>query len=460
MTPILLYIATYGHDERCGWCVVVVEPEGMFEEYQGVASNSHRAMLWALQTAFGSISRGEKVGIRSLQRSIVNFENRMNDFKKHGWTEDQNKTLLDKLLPNMFGCDIKFMDASRYPQAGDSRAKSLAKQAHESYDVFFSEEEVSFLSSSMEIQNPFLSSSKHESPDVVEEDISTAETSLKEETLETQLISEELTTVTDIPITTPNNSRTSTSQEDDVVQITEQFESETEEIQDVVTPIKISKIECEPTNKDLEVSDFHDLPHKDQPSESEAEDPISKQEEKPQTILSIPDGNEYLFGARILAYVDGVGSGTLGAWAFVLIDRQTGWALLRAKGVSSTTSSRMRLQACIEALSCLKEHSQTIEIRSRYRNLIQMGSTWIDNWKKNDWKNSKKEDVSDLSFLVELDALRTQHKLSWQYIPYESDEQGIKEVTRLSKNALHNLNYGEYTDIESRIKNYPLHQII
>ena len=30
----------------------------------------------------------------------------------------------------------------------------------------------------------------------------------------------------------------------------------------------------------------------------------------------------------------------------VLIDRQTGWALLRAKGVSSTTSSRMRLQAC------------------------------------------------------------------------------------------------------------------
>ena len=33
------------HDERCGWCVVVVEPEGMFEEYQGVAMNSHRAML-------------------------------------------------------------------------------------------------------------------------------------------------------------------------------------------------------------------------------------------------------------------------------------------------------------------------------------------------------------------------------------------------------------------------------
>ena len=177
----------------------------------------------------------------------------------------------------------------------------------------------------------------------------------------------------------------------DFAQITEHFESRTEEIQDVITPIEISKLECEPTNQDPEVSDLNDDPCNNQPSESEAEDQISKQEEPPQTILSIPDGNEYLFGARILAYVDGVGSGTLGAWAFVLIDRQTGWALLRAKGVSSTTSSRMRLQACIEALSCLKQQSQTIEIRSRYRNLIQMGSTWIDNWKKNDWKNSKKE---------------------------------------------------------------------
>ena len=45
--------------------------------------------------------------------------------------------------------------------------------------------------------------------------------------------------------------------------------------------------------------------------------------------------------------MDGVGSGTLGAWAFVWIDRQTGWALLRAKGVSPTTSSRMRLQAFV-----------------------------------------------------------------------------------------------------------------
>ena len=90
-------------------------------------------------------------------------------------------------------------------------------------------------------------------------------------------------------------SSASTPQEDDFVQITEHFESRTEEIQDVITPIEISKLECEPTNQDPEVSDLNDDPCNNQPSESEAEDRLSKQEEKPQTILSIPDGNEYLF---------------------------------------------------------------------------------------------------------------------------------------------------------------------
>ena len=455
MTPILLYIATYGHDERCGWCVVVVEPEGMFEEYQGVASNSHRAMLWALHTAFESISTGEKVGIRSLQRSIVNFESQLTDFQKHGWTEDKNEILLDELLPNMFGCEIKFMDASQYPQAGDSRAKSLAKQAHESYDFSLSDEEISFLSSSIEIQNPFLSSSTTKHPDEKKSDIHHEEQISDEKNSEVQPIAEEFITVIDEPITTSDDSSTSVPHEPECIHINEPV-SETKDLLDLVISVESNTITLESNNEE---SGLDNAQCQNPSSETEAEE-NKKQEDTSQTILPIPDGNEYLFGARILAYVDGVGSGTLGAWAFVLIDRQTGWALLRAKGVSSTTSSRMRLQACIEALSCLKQQSQTIEIRSRYRNLIQMGSSWIDNWKKNDWKNSKKEDVSDLSFLVELDSLRTQHKLSWQYIPYESDEQGIKEVTRLSKNALHNLNYGEYTDIESRIKNYPLHQII
>ena len=453
MTPILLYIATYGHEERCGWCVVVVEPEGMFEEYQGVASNPHRSMLWALHTAFGSISRGEKVGIRSLQRSIVNFENQLTDFKRHGWTEDRNKILLDELLPNMFGCEIKFMDASRYPQAGDSRAKSLAKQAQESYDFSFSDEEISFLSSSIEIQNPFLSSSKTEIPKLEESDISPVDKILDGKSSEDRSNLAEIVNVTDVPITTSNDFSTSEPHEDDVHQVNEPV-SETKDVQDLVVSIQNNTITLESKNEE---SDLDRAQCQNPSSETDAK---GEKEYTSQTILDIPNGNEYLFGARILAYVDGVGSGTLGAWSFVLIDRQTGWALLRAKGVSSTTSGRMRLQACIEALSCLKQQSQTIEIRSRYRNLIQMGSSWIDNWKKNDWKNSKKEDVSDLSFLVELDNLRAQHKLSWQYIPYESDEQGIKEVTRLSKNALHNLNYGEYTDIESRIKNYPLHKII
>jgi ribonuclease HI len=450
MTPILLYITTYGHDERCGWCVVVVEPEGMFEEHLGVASNPHRAMLWALQTAFDGISIGEQVGIRTQIRSILNFENRLSDYQQNGWKEDDNQDILDNLLPKMFNCETKFVDATTIPQAGDSRSKSLAKQAHESYDYSFPEKEITFLSSSIEIQNPFLSTSMTEDvlqeEDIAEEDVSNVETSIVHIEIE------------NYNFPNPDMVKPQESIEPKNIEQEETISKKpTETLNSEIHEMKITTDE-KPLQSDIVETD---LPQTDSVT-AENNDTTSTQEEpkEDQTLLNIPQGSEYLFGARILAYVDGIGNGTLGAWSFVLIDRQTGWALLRAKGVTATTSNRMRLQACIEALKCLKQQSQTVEIRSRYRKLIQMGSSWMDSWKENDWKNSKKEDVSDLSFLVELDELRTQHKLSWQYIPYESDEQGIQEVTRLSKNALHNLNYGEFTDIESRIKNYPLHQII
>ena len=430
MTPIIIYIATYGHETRCGWCVVVVEPEGMFEEHQGVASNTYRAMLWAFYTAFKGISSGEQVGIRTLIRSILNFEKQLDIYRTDRWEEEENKDILDLFVNKMLSCEIKFIDASSYPQAGDSRAKSLAKQAHESYDMSFPEEEIAFLSSSIEIINPFLSVNKTNIDLPATEDI-----------------------IPEIHIETPSPPKNIEEQE---IETSEIIQKTTSAHRDIVT---------------IENPNTQNIPNKEVVLENQT--CLDSNEKQPETILpeistspetstlmEIPPGSEYLFGARILAYVDGIGNGTLGAWAFVLIDRQTGWALLRAKGVTSTNANRMRLQACIEALTCLKQSSQTVEIRSRYRNLIQMGSSWMDTWKENDWKNSKKEDVADLSFLVELDELRNQHKLSWQYIPYESDEQGIREVTRLSKNALHNLNYGEYTDIESRIKNYPLHQII
>ncbi len=433
MTPILLFVATYGHDERCGWCVVVVEPEGMFEEHQGVASNTHRAMLWALYTAFRGISRGEKVGIRSLMRPIIHFEKAYTAYQTEGWEHDDHKDMLDLLIPKMMDCEIKFVDANTYPQAGDSRAKKLAQKAHESYSFSFPEEEISFLSSTIDIINPFLSSS--------------SDSSLKKQEKEQSFPN----------LISPNSNKS--VQPEITPQIEEEMSTARQRKQ------QQPDISCEIENNVTTTKMEEDQPNlnptiDDQKNQSIPKNISEDNLDTSRIPVEFPPSSEYLFGARILAYVDGVGNGTLGAWSFVLIDRQTGWALLRAKGVTATTSNRMKLQACIEALHCLKEQSQTVEIRSRYRNLIQTGKSWMDNWKSNDWKKSNQEEVSDLSFLVELDELRTQHKLSWQYIPLDSDEQGIKEVTRLSKNALHNLNYGEFTDIESRIKNYPLHHII
>ena len=183
-----------------------------------------------------------------------------------------------------------------YPQAGDSRAKSLAKQAHESYDVSFQRKKSPFYLHLWRFKILSCPPQNNESPDVVEEDISTAETSLNEESVETQLISEELTTVTDNQSSHQMIPRTSTSQRMTLFKSQSNL-NETEEIQDLVLSSNFQD-QCELTNKDLEVSDLTRLHTKINHLNLKQKE-HQKQEDTPQTILSIPDGNEYLFGARI-----------------------------------------------------------------------------------------------------------------------------------------------------------------
>ena len=42
--------------------------------------------------------------------------------------------------------------------------------------------------------------------------------------------------------------------------------------------------------------------------------------------------------------------------------------------------------------------------------------TWIINWKKNGWKNSKKEEVKNADLWQQLDALVAQHHVTWAWV--------------------------------------------
>ena len=399
----VLFVSVTGHDERAGWSAVLVEPEGFFEEHQGVASSPERAFLWALQKTIFGLPDHDQLVIRSCDRHVLRWEDILSE---NPLEYSQHLDLLEDITNKLSSFEIKWFDASRYREAGDSRAQSLAKEALMSHQFNFEPKEIEFVTQML------FSSEPPSAPP---------------------------------PSQDPNHSKDSLISE-------ECFE---QKIEPSPPP--------EPTENKITPSTVHTAEPLNESDQQKIDD-VKPRHINPiissKTPLNIPVASEFLFGARILAYIDGIGMANIGAWGFVLVDRQTGYALLRAEGVRSTTPYCMRITAAIEALLSLKDKNQHIEIRSRYRNTILLGQNWMHTWQARDWTKKTKEPIKDLPFVQQLYDLCQDHRVSWCHISEQSDEQGIKDVVQLSKRALRKLNYGESANIEERKKAYPISLLI
>jgi len=101
-----------------------------------------------------------------------------------------------------------------------------------------------------------------------------------------------------------------------------------------------------------------------------------------------------------------------------------GWgALLRWKGKEKkisgsaphTTNNRMELQAAIEGLTALTQGC-TVDLYTDSQYLRQGMTTWLAQWKKKGWRNSKKEPVKNADLWETLDKLATQHDIRWHWV--------------------------------------------
>ena len=81
----------------------------------------------------------------------------------------------------------------------------------------------------------------------------------------------------------------------------------------------------------------------------------------------------------------------------------------------NTTNNRMEMMAVIKALKYIDTKSKiNLYTDSKY---VKEGITnWITGWKKNNWKNSKNNDVKNKDLWVELDILSQKHNISWSWI--------------------------------------------
>ena len=100
---------------------------------------------------------------------------------------------------------------------------------------------------------------------------------------------------------------------------------------------------------------------------------------------------------KIIIYTDGACSGNPGpgGWGALLIYNDKEKKIFG--GEKNTTNNKMELTAAIKALETLKERCD-VELYTDSKYVKDGISSWIHNWKRNDWKNSKRQPVlnSDL----------------------------------------------------------------
>lgn len=135
---------------------------------------------------------------------------------------------------------------------------------------------------------------------------------------------------------------------------------------------------------------------------------------------------------QVIIYTDGAcsgnpGKGGWGAWLrYGDQDREL------CGGEANTTNNRMELMGAIQALKALKEPcSVQLYTDSQY---VQKGITeWIVGWKRNGWKNSKKEPVKNADLWQELLAACVPHQVEWKWVRGHNGDVGNERADSLAR---------------------------
>ena len=101
-------------------------------------------------------------------------------------------------------------------------------------------------------------------------------------------------------------------------------------------------------------------------------------------------------------------------------------------GEDKTTNNRMELIATIKAIEII-ENKSNIKIYTDSKYVIDGISSWIINWKKNDWKTSSKEPVKNVKLWRKLDYVSSKHEIVWEWIKGHSGHIFNEEVDELAR---------------------------
>ena len=141
---------------------------------------------------------------------------------------------------------------------------------------------------------------------------------------------------------------------------------------------------------------------------------------------------------KVDIYTDGACSGNPGpgGWGVLIeIDNEN---IELSGGDRETTNNRMELMAAIKALEEIdKDYEITLYTDSNY---VKDGITsWISNWKKNNWKTASKKDVKNKELWMRLDEAIKDKNISWVWVKGHAGNAGNEQADYLARSALENL---------------------
>lgn len=124
-----------------------------------------------------------------------------------------------------------------------------------------------------------------------------------------------------------------------------------------------------------------------------------------------------------------------------------GWgAILRCKdqekhlrgSENHTTNNRMELTAAIEGLAALTKPCE-VELTTDSKYVKEGITTWLFNWKRNDWRTSQKKPVKNQDLWKRLDQEVARHQVTWHWIKGHSGHRENELADQLANMAINEL---------------------
>ena len=140
----------------------------------------------------------------------------------------------------------------------------------------------------------------------------------------------------------------------------------------------------------------------------------------------------------VIIYTDGACRGNPGPGGWGVLIKYCESSKQLYGGDVSTTNNKMELTAAIMALKEIKEPCKII-LYTDSKYVLQGIEEWIHNWKKRGWRGANKKPVKNIELWKELDELRDEHNIKWNWVKGHSGDPGNETADMLANRGIDEL---------------------